>query len=188
MADLVEYTYRGKTFRVGDIVKIKRTTQGWSSEQDLLGKSARISRIDKTDNTLCVSENGHRWWISMDSTFESDQEEEPTDDNPLGMPELKIWMRFLSDITGQWYILLPGEDGKLCGFRKGGFWLSPYENDAGITAIAESPKFNAELLDFSHNPIIIWKRASAEKKKKAAEAQKLKDEIAALQEKLKELE
>lgn len=168
-------TYRGKTFRVGDMVTIHRDVQGWHAESEWAGEIVPVLGVDPSDNLLLVRcPDGDSWYISMESTFEYSEEDDPRQQaktperKPWDMPELKPWMRVVNH--NDTYVIAE-VDGVLTGLRIGGgesleflqssataVYDAPRDTDGDVVHhLCLSPEIRGDLL---------WSKTVADKQRK----------------------
>lgn len=172
--DMKSVTYRGKTFRVGEKVKIYRDTD--LGVGLLVGQAVRILNINNNQTVVCEDKTGDVWWLLLEDLFAYSEEDEPhqtqPERKPWDMPELKPWMRVVNHFST--YIITE-VNGVLTGLRVGGCEDIEYLKgsakeiyDAPLLPDGTIARYQA--LDTEHKGELLWTRSEAEKLRLAHEA------------------
>lgn len=183
-------TYRGKTFRVGDNVKICRDTAICVGL--IVGQTVGIIIVDDDETVRCVDDAGEEWWVMLEDLFEYSEEDEPQqtqpERKPWDKPELKPWMRVVNH--NDTYIIAE-VDGVLTGLCVGGCESIEYlkgsaEEIYDAPLLCDGTIARYQALDTEHKGELLWTRNEAEKLRLAHETKEArKAEIQAEIDKLK---
>lgn len=187
--DKKSVTYRGKTFRVGDKVKVYRDTG--LCVGPIIGQTVEILAVGNYgEAVLCEEKGGKKWGVPLEDLFEYSEEDEPhqaqPERKPWDMPELKSGMR----VVGQFSTHLVAEvNGNLFGVCEHGWAVvgALYEIAVEVygppTEDADNPW---AAMCTAQKGKLLWSRKEAEKQRQAHEAKEARrQEIQAEIDKLK---